>query len=229
MASSNEPIQLRSRLIINFAAFLLNLWFSTCRITIIGRRFHDQFVLGDDKAVGATWHRGAIFLVWFFRRIHPMIMFSRSKDGELISGYAEKLGIVTVRGSSHRGGREAFREMVRFLRLPGSRKVATVLDGPRGPRCIAKNGMIRLAMVTGVPLIPIMVSAHPALTIHMAWDKTLIPLPFSKVVVMYGEPWRPARQMRETEVEFLRQEVEGKLNQMLRRCDDMVGYRTTSS
>jgi lysophospholipid acyltransferase (LPLAT)-like uncharacterized protein len=229
MGSYTEPIRLRSRLIINLAAFLLNLWFSTCRITIIGRRFHDQFVLGDDKAVGATWHRGAIFLVWFFRRIHPMIMFSRSKDGELISGYAEKLGIVTVRGSSHRGGREAFREMVRFLRLPGSRKVATVLDGPRGPRCIAKNGMIRLAMVTGVPLIPIMVSAHPALTIHMAWDKTLIPLPFSKVVVMYGEPWRPARQMRETEVEFLRQEVEGKLNQMLRRCDDMVGYRTTSS
>jgi lysophospholipid acyltransferase (LPLAT)-like uncharacterized protein len=228
MASSNEPIQLRSRLIINFATFLLNLWFSTCRITIIGRQFHNQLTLHSNKVVGATWHRGAIFLVWYFRRLHPMIMFSRSKDGELISGYAEKLGNITVRGSSHKGGREAFREMVRFLRSPGSRKVATVLDGPRGPRCIAKEGMIRLAMITGVPLIPIMVSAHPAITIRKAWDKTMIPLPFSRVVVMCGAPWHPARQMRETEVELLRQEVEDKLNQMLSQCDEISGYRAAS-
>jgi lysophospholipid acyltransferase (LPLAT)-like uncharacterized protein len=229
MASPTEPIRLRSRLIINFATFLLKLWFSTCRITIIGRQFHDQFILSDNKMVGATWHRGAIFLVWFFRRIHPMIMFSRSQDGELISGYAEKLGVVTVRGSSHKGGREAFREMVRFLRLPGSRKAATVLDGPRGPRCVAKKGMIRLAMMSAVPLLPIMVSAHPAITIHKAWDKTMIPLPFSKVVVMYAAPWRPARRLRETEVELLRQEVENKLNQMLHQSDVMSGYRAGSS
>jgi lysophospholipid acyltransferase (LPLAT)-like uncharacterized protein len=229
MASSNEPIRLRSRLIINFATFLLNLWFSTCRITVIGRQFHDQLTLHSNKVVGATWHRGAIFLVWYFRRLRPMIMFSRSKDGELISGYAEKLGNITVRGSSHKGGREAFREMIRFLRLPGSRKAATVLDGPRGPRCIAKEGMIRLAMITGVPLIPIMISAHPAITIRKAWDKTLIPLPFSRVVVMCGAPWHPARQMGETGVERLRQEVEDKLNQMMSQCDEISGYRTASN
>jgi lysophospholipid acyltransferase (LPLAT)-like uncharacterized protein len=87
--------------------------------------------------------------------------------------------------------------------------------------------MIRLAMAAGVPLVPIMVSAHPAITIRKAWDRTMIPLPFSNVVVMCGAPWRPARQMRAAEVEVLRQEVENTLNHMMSRCDEMSGYSTS--
>jgi lysophospholipid acyltransferase (LPLAT)-like uncharacterized protein len=224
MKSSVASAQLRTRLITRSAAIILNAWFSTCKISIVGRQFHDQFILGNQKMVGATWHRGAIFLTWFFRNVHPMIMYSRSKDGDLIAGVAQNLGVVPVRGSSSKGGKEALRKMVRFLGQSSRAKTATVLDGPRGPKGIAKKGMLLLAMLTGAPLLPIMVSAYPAITLKNTWDKTILPLPFAKVVVMYGAPWWPLRHMPDAQVEFLRKDVEDRLNGMLFECDQLSGY-----
>jgi len=175
--------------------------------------------------VGATWHRGAIFLVWFFRNIHPMIMFSRSKDGELFARFAEKIGVIPIRGSSSRGGDAALRSMIKFLSGPGVRKAATVLDGPTGPRCIAKKGMIALAMEAGVPLLPIMVSAYPAITLKKTWDKTMIPLPFSRVVVMYRRPWHIPKDLDSEQLEVLREDVEETLNKMMQELDRKTGYK----
>jgi lysophospholipid acyltransferase (LPLAT)-like uncharacterized protein len=218
----------RTRLVTRFAAILLHAWFSTCKITIVGRPFHDRFILGNERMVGASWHRGAIFLTWFYRNVHPMIMYSQSKDGDLIAGVAEDLGVVPVRGSSSRGGGDAFRKMVRFLRQSTRSKAATVLDGPRGPKGIAKKGMLLLSMVAGVPLVPIMVSAYPAITLKKSWDKTILPLPFSKIVIMYKAPWRPQPHLQDAEIEILRQEIEDRLNQMLFECDQLSGYAQRS-
>lgn len=228
MIPLHKSKRLRTNLTTRFAALLFNLWFSTCKITIVGQQFHDQFILGNERMVGATWHRGAIFLTWFFRKVHPMIMYSQSKDGDLIAGVAENLGVVPVRGSSSRGGGDAFRKMVRFLRRSTRSKAATVLDGPRGPKGVAKKGMLLLSMVAGVPLLPIMVSAYPAITLKKSWDKTILPLPFSTVVVMYKAPWWPPRNLPDAEIEIFRQEVEHCLNQMLFECDQLSGYAQRS-
>jgi len=224
MISSDVPTRLRTRLITRIAALILNVWFSTCKITIVGRQFHDHFILGNQRMVGASWHQGAIFLTWFYRKVHPMIMYSKSKDGDLIAGMAQNLGVVPVRGSSSKGGGDAFRKMVRFLGQSSKSKAATVLDGPRGPKGVAKKGMLLLSMIAQVPLLPIMVSAHPAITLKNTWDKTILPLPFSKVVVMYKAPWRPPRRMSAAEVESFRQDVEECLNQMLTKCNQLSGY-----
>jgi lysophospholipid acyltransferase (LPLAT)-like uncharacterized protein len=224
MMSTNRPISLRTDLLTRSAALILNAWFSTCKIKIIGHQFHEHYIEQNRRMVGATWHRGAIFLTWFFRKVHPMIMYSRSKDGDLIAGVAQNLGVLPVRGSSSRGGQEALRKMVRHLNKSETSKAATVLDGPRGPKGIAKKGMLLLAMLAKSPLVPIMVSANPAITLKNTWDKTLIPLPFSKVVVMYGKPWRPPRQMPDMQVELLRKEVELCLNRMMFECDQFIGY-----
>lgn len=228
MTSTDAPLQWHKRLLTWVAALIINAWFSTCKITIVGRQFHNHFILGDQKMVGATWHRGAIFLTWFFRNVHPMIMYSRSKDGDLIAGMAENLGVVPVRGSSSKGGGQAIRKMIRFLGRSSRSKTATVLDGPRGPKGVAKKGMLLLAMMAKVPLLPIMVSAYPAITLTKTWDKTILPLPFSRVTVMYGAPWWPPRNMPASEVEIFRREVEDKLNQMLYECDQLSGYAQRS-
>lgn len=73
-----------------------------------------------------------------------MIPTTSPEPVKLIARFAERLGVIPVRGSSSRGGREAFREMLRFPAAPGVDRVATVLDGPRGPRYQAKKGMIPL-------------------------------------------------------------------------------------
>ena len=216
--------RLQHWLIINVAATVLRMWFATCRIKIIGRPIHDRYIDSDANIVGVTWHRGAIFLVWFFRKVHPMIMFSKSKDGDLIARFAQKLGVVPVRGSSSKGGSRALKTMLEYLNQPGSRKVATVMDGPRGPRCVAKKGMIVLAREAGVPLVPIMASGTPAITLKNTWDKTWIPLPFSKVTVIYEQPWFPANDSSDEALERLRADVETTLNHMMVRADADTGY-----
>jgi lysophospholipid acyltransferase (LPLAT)-like uncharacterized protein len=217
-----KPLQ---RLIISVSVKLLNVWFSTCRIRIIGRDIHDKYITGPARVVGATWHRGAIFLVWFYRNQHPMIMFSRSRDGDLLAGFAEKLGIVPARGSSGKGGREAVDEMNYFLHQPGSRKAATVLDGPRGPRYAAKTGMIVLAKEAATPLLPIAVSAWPAVTLKKTWDHTIIPMPFSTVTVVYRRPWIIPPEASGEDIEQVRREVEETLNAMMAEADNDAGYR----
>jgi len=225
--NSLDPLRynLKTRFITRIAASLLNAWFSTCRVEIIGKKFHDRYITGHEKVVGGTWHRGAIFLVWFYGPVHPMIMFSRSKDGDLLAGFAERFGVIPVRGSSKRGGAAALAKMRSFLEKPGPFKAATVLDGPRGPARVAKKGMIVLAKQTGVPLLPIAVSAKPAIVIRSAWDRTIVPLPFSRVVVSYRKPWNIDHDLDENGVEAIRCEVEKTLNCMADELDAMTGLR----
>ncbi len=213
-----------NRLLITFGTKLLSLWFSTCRITIIGEEYHNNCILANQKMVGATWHRNAIFLVWFFRNINPMVMFSRSRDGDLIAGFAAKLGIIPARGSSKKGGGEALRQMADHLNSPGNNKAATVMDGPTGPPCVAKKGLITLAKMTKQPLLPIMMSASPAITLHKTWDKTLLPLPFSKVVVSYRKPINIPADTDKRRLESYRKEVENTLNEMMAEADKLCGY-----
>ena len=207
---------------------ILSLWFSTCRVQIKGRDAHERFIKAGEKAVGGTWHRGAIFLVWYYRRIKPMILFSRSRDGELIAGYAEKLGTIPTRGSTSRGGREAMREMMKFMEQSGPRQAATVLDGPKGPRFLAKKGMLFLAKHAGVPLLPIMISAHPAITFKKTWDRSILPLPFSRVIVSYGNSIQIPGDVNSAGLESLRQEVQNTLNDMMVEADTETGYKAAN-
>ena len=216
--------KIRNWLIIHLGAALFNLWFSTCRVRIEDQDLHDRYITGQGGLVGATWHRNAIFLVWFYRKVHPMIMFSHSNDGDLLAGFARKLGVIPVRGSSSAGGQQALETMAAFLRESGVKKAATVLDGPRGPRCRAKKGMIVLARDAGVPLLPIMMSADRALTLKKAWDKTIVPLPFSRVIVSYRPPWKIPAHADPEAIENLRNEVESTLNAMMTAADTTTGY-----
>ncbi len=213
------------QILVYWATQLLRVWFATCRVTVIGREIEHRYAHVEDKVVVGTWHRGALFLVWYYRRLRPMVMFSRSRDGELIAGYAENLGVRAARGSSSRGGTSALRTMLRHLHAPGPRKAATVLDGPRGPRFTVQPGMLQLARNAAVPFLPVVMSAAPAITLRRTWDRTLIPLPFSRVVVCYGEPLTIGTEIRGPRLQAKCREVEALLNQLRREADRLVGYR----
>ena len=216
--------RLQRWLIIQTSTFVFRIWFATCRVRVVGGDIFDRFVVGRKPAVAATWHRGAIFLIWYLRRLRPMVMFSRSNDGELIAGFAENLGIIPVRGSSSRGGGQALRTMLKFLRGSGSRLVGTVMDGPQGPRFRAKKGLLFLSRMADVPLVPIAVSAWPAITMKSAWDRTIVPLPFSRVTVMYGDPIHIPRDTDDRGLDALTGNVEARLNSMMGELDRKTGY-----
>jgi len=137
----------------------------------------------------AAWHNRLFLVPYLFRRWWPgrkvAVMVSASKDGEKLAQVLEKFDIVCVRGSSSRRGKEALLEMTRYVDEGFDAGITP--DGPRGPKYRVAEGVISLAQVTGVPIIPI--SYRPSWKISLnSWDGFMIPLPFGRVTLYTGEP-----------------------------------------
>lgn len=133
------------------------------------------------------WHDALLPLLWHHRHQGIAILVSEGRDGRYLANYASGLGYRCVYGSSSRGGVRALLEAVRVLRqgIP----VAITPDGPRGPRRIMKPGILAAAERARVPIIPIHAVANRGWRLR-SWDRFLIPKPFARVRIGYGECFR---------------------------------------
>jgi len=221
-------IRITNRYLISFlshlAIFFLRLVLLTCRVHYINKHYIDEFLLGDKKVVVTTWHRCAIYFLFKYGFLHPMVIFSSSRDGDLLADFAKKLGIIPARGSSTRGGKEGSEQLVRFLNT-GGRIVATVADGPQGPAFRAKPGLVRIAQRSGVHLMPATWSATKVWMFSKAWDKMIIPKPFSRIVVFAWEPYLIPKNAQGDEFDVHVKEMERILILMTRDVDAMVKHR----
>ncbi|HKW74351.1 MAG TPA: lysophospholipid acyltransferase family protein [Terriglobales bacterium] len=138
-----------------------------------------------DRAIWCFWHRCVIPASYQFRNLNIAVMTSRSFDGEYIARIIEKLGFAAVRGSSSRGAVGALLGMRRELEM--GHPVAFTIDGPRGPRYVAKPGPVLLAKKTGVPIDCFYVAPEKAWVLN-SWDRMLIPKPFSRACVYMSSP-----------------------------------------
>ena len=130
------------------------------------------------------------------------MLTSASKDGALLSTVAGDYGMRTVRGSSHRRGAVGFRDMLRELN-EGCCMCITP-DGPKGPRYKSRAGVIRLASVSGLPILPLCIDIPNCWRIKKAWDGFVIPKPFSRVNVLVREPLHvPSDIDEETQKEYM--------------------------
>ncbi len=111
---------------------------------------------------------------------------SLSRHGDIIANYLASIGIRVVRGSSSRGGAFGALELMKALRA-GFNAVINV-DGPRGPFKSVKPGAVELARRCGVPMVPIVARATREFTLKRSWDNFRIPMPFSRVAIVYGPP-----------------------------------------
>lgn len=220
-------IRIANRYIISFlsyvAIFVLRLILFTCKVQYINKKYIDEFLLGKKKVVITAWHRCAIYFLFKYGFLHPMVLFSSSKDGDLLSDFAKKLGTIPVRGSSTRGGKEGSEQMVKFLNS-GGRVVATVADGPQGPAFRAKPGLVRIAQKSNVHLMPITWSANRVWMFASAWDKAIIPKPFSKIIIHASEPHLIPKEVKDEEFDIYVKEMERTLNVMTRDVDAMVDH-----
>lgn len=136
----------------------------------------------------AFWHNRMFLLPYLYTRHFPgrrgACLVSASQDGEMIARILEKFNLLTVRGSSSRRGRGAYRELTHYLTQGCD--VAITPDGPRGPRYKAHPGAVGLASLSGNAILPI--SYHLTWKIEIpSWDRFMIPLPFSRCSVHFGE------------------------------------------
>jgi len=195
------------------------LLFSTCRIEIIGKDIEDTYFAGNPGKglLYAAWHRGLIYLIYYFRNLEFVVMASASKDGELAAQATKRHGWIPVRGSSTRRGSEALREMIPYIEK-GHRSGLTV-DAPQGPPYVSKIGIIVLAKRSGVPILPVMWGASRYWQLK-SWDQTMIPKPFSRIVFLYSDALMhiPSDASRE-DCEAYRQELDDVLNRLMVRAD----------
>ena len=134
-----------------------------------------------------SWHQqffSAILPFKNYKTFNPSIMISQSRDGEIVAKIALRCGWNPVRGSSSKGGMEALKKMI--ANLKEKRLAVHIVDGPRGPSGIVKPGTIRLAHSANAVIVPFSVSAEKA-WYFSSWDKFLLPKPFSKVFLRFGE------------------------------------------
>ncbi|MEP7131947.1 MAG: lysophospholipid acyltransferase family protein [Acidobacteriota bacterium] len=144
----------------------------------------------------ALWHGRMFLSIQAHRQQGIVTMASRSKDGEIIALWLERNGYVVARGSSSRAGGTALRVMVREVRR--GRHAALTVDGPRGPARTVQPGVVALARLTGAWILPISFSsARPKFL--KSWDRYLLPLPFSRNIVAYGEPFPIPRELSDEE------------------------------
>ena len=164
-------------------------------------------ILGKKQCIIALWHNRTFTPCYVYRycvdsKVPMSMLTSASKDGALLSTVAGDYGMRTVRGSSHRRGAVGFRDMLRELN-EGCCMCITP-DGPKGPRYKSRAGVIRLASVSGLPILPLCIDIPNGWRIKKAWDGFVIPKPFSRVNVLVREPLHvPSDIDEETQKEYM--------------------------
>jgi lysophospholipid acyltransferase (LPLAT)-like uncharacterized protein len=200
---------------------LLITWAATLLIRLIGPTLRFSLIaetgsLADANRVSAPsiwcfWHRCVISATYRFRSKNIAVMTSRSFDGEYIARIISNFGFIPVRGSSSRGAVGALIGMRREIEQ--GHAVAFTIDGPRGPRYVAKPGPVLLAKKTGVPVSCFYVHVERAWVLN-SWDQMMIPKPFSRAVVYASSPMPVPADANEEQMTTLHQ----RMQEMLERC-----------
>jgi lysophospholipid acyltransferase (LPLAT)-like uncharacterized protein len=194
----------------------------TCRWSVEGDEgLPDGLIRGKHPAVFVLWHnRLPGFFAWAARchlrnpAFRADSIVSASADGEYLARLIREGGGGEIRGSSSRDAGPALREAVRSAR--GGASIATVGDGPRGPRYRLKPGPVLIARATGLPIIPCTWACNRTFQLHRSWDQLMAPLPFSRLRLRFGAPLRvPA----DAEVAEVCRELEERLADLTEWAD----------
>jgi len=195
---------MQNKVLLKMVVFICRVIDKTLRKKSLNDTFHYP-----KPSIYPFWHRNEFPMLMSNQKRNIVIMVSLSKDGELLSQILQSFGYLTVRGSSTRGGERGLIEIIRYARKGYSPAFAA--DGPKGPYRKLKSGVIYAAQKTGMPIVPISCSPKNKIVLKKTWDKTIIPLPFSKTVQIYGEP---IYINKNDDIEAKRVLVEQKLNKL---------------
>lgn len=159
----------------------------------------------------AFWHNRILAATFFFRNRGIVVMTSQSRDGDIIARVIRRFGFGAARGSATRGSIQALKAMARCVR--DGHDVAFTIDGPKGPRYVAKPGAVMLARLSGAPIQPICISARSYWEIR-SWDRFRIPKPFSRGRIFYGRTIHVSRDADEAELAARTAELQSELDRL---------------
>jgi len=158
----------------------------TLRYEVLGWQHAERVYAAKKQCIWAFWHRVIIPVAWWRRNHGVVVMNTTAFDGQWTRKVIEWLGFGTAQGSSSRGGLRGLAVMAR--RLEEGLDCAFTIDGPRGPRYVAKPGPVMLARKTGCPIMVFHVGVERGKTFEKTWDHFLLPKPFSRTLMLFGSP-----------------------------------------
>lgn len=166
--------------------FAVRLIGPSLRWKIIGWENHEAARQLKKSLIFAFWHSEILPATWFWRKRAIVVMASQNFDGEYIARIIRMHGYGVARGSSSRGALRALVEMIRAVRK-GS-EAAFTLDGPRGPRHVAKPGAVLLSKATGAPILCFHIVPWRKWVLGKSWDRTEVPHPFTRATIFIAPP-----------------------------------------
>lgn len=198
--------------ILSFIAWaVIVLWSSSLKVRLVNKNTPDRLAAEGRNVIYTFWHDSVFLLPFTHRNSEVVIMVSESRDGEIAARLLSRFGFEVVRGSSKRKGNRALISLIASLRQ--GKSIAIAVDGPRGPRHRAKEGALFLAGKLQKPIIPVATWSKRCWTLKKAWDKLVIPVPFTEGVVRYGQAVMVNGTSKE-EIELKRRELESVLRSL---------------
>jgi len=158
----------------------------TLRYEVMGWQHAERVYASKKQIIWAFWHRVIIPIVWWYRNHGVVIMNTTAFDGQWTRKVIEWLGFGTAQGSSSRGGLRGLTVMAK--RLGEGVDCGFTIDGPRGPRYLAKPGPVILARKTGCPVMVFHIGVDRGITFEKTWDHFLLPKPFARAVILFAPP-----------------------------------------
>lgn len=218
----------RGRLLLYQVAVVLTWWlvralWASCRVThVAGKAAAEQATRDHKSLIPVYWHQHVLFGARALLDLRAAglkvgFLVSPSIDGTAPAMLVEKVGAHVIRGSSTHTGARALRDYYETI-VKQQISPAITSDGPRGPLHEFKPGAIMLSQITGKPILPIAV-AHAWKYTFKTWDAFEVPLPFSRVAIVYGEPVKVSRAMDAAALAGWQQQLGERLLDLRRQAE----------
>lgn len=217
---------LRNHVLLRFLSWIASLHIRLCfasgRWRTLGVEAPGKLWAEGKPFILCFWHGRLLMMPYCWKRGVPIhVLISQHQDGQLLAHTVSHFGIDTIAGSTSRGGTAALRAMVKALRE--GECIGITPDGPRGPRMRAASGIVQVARLAGVPILPVTYAVSRRRVLK-SWDRFVLAWPFARGVVIWGEPVHVARDADQAAIEATRRRVEESLNAITREADRMMDH-----
>lgn len=213
---------------------LVALWMTLVKYTTRWEVLHadraESVIVSGEGLIALTFHSRFLLLTsaWKKRFQHPHVLISKSRDGAVVAWTCRWLGLSTVRGSAKnaaknkiKGGGKAGREILDAIENGGC--IVITPDGPRGPRQRVPIGPVRLAKLSGAPILPCTFSVANWKQFD-SWDRFVLPLPFGRGTIVWGTPVRITPTATELDMQTIRTQIETEMNDLMAKADTNLGH-----
>lgn len=166
----------------------------------------------DAPVIFSGWHGRSFIAPHLFRGRGYYVMVSLSRDGEMQANIFTRFGFKIIRGSTGREGVKALVDAIRVLRKENA-KMALTPDGPRGPSGVVQEGIIAMGQKSGALLVPVGVAAKNC-CFAKSWDRYMVPMPFSRAIMLFGDPVRVPKDADKETLERSRLELQAAMHRI---------------